>query len=451
MAKRKRRRGPNDGGSIDQRPSGRWRLRVRLDGRQVLYGTYETEQEAFQAQARWRLTGLLPADDPDLAIKEPPSVAVGGIRCDEWFERWQEAKARRCSVVRVGSGRGGASSTAARDRAQWRRWWSPALGDRLPHTLTPSEVAAVLQDMEAAGRSPNTLRTHWIMVRALFNWLVAEAVIASSPVAGLGLSVDPAQDRVREIVVPDFGFLDLLYDRLKSSQDRLVFELLLGTGGRRSEVAGMLVGDVDLVAKRVWVRRPVVEVEGRLTRNAAPKGGHTRAVVVGPELGELLREHLALRGMPDASEPLFTSPTGAGFRWNNYLSRRFRPAVQSAAVRWAALERRRLVDQGWSRQDATTRVMGESAKLAKLTPHHLRHTAAALLWAAGASDVEVQLILGHADIETSKRLYGHVLADSADNAAARVEQLRQARRPSVAGVRRIDQAARRARGAASAR
>ena len=59
---------------------------------------------------------------------------------------------------------------------------------------------------------------------------------------------------------------------------------------------------------------------------------------------------------------------------------------------------------------------------------HKRHTAAALLWAAGASDVEVQLILGHADVETSKRLYAHLLSDSADNAAARVEQLRQARR-----------------------
>jgi hypothetical protein len=38
------------------------------------------------------------------------------------------------------------------------------------------------------------------------------------------------------------------------------------------------------------------------------------------------------------------------------------------------------------------------------------------------------MVLGHADIETSKRLYAHLLAGSADSAAARVEQLRQARR-----------------------
>ena len=46
--------------------------------------------------------------------------------------------------------------------------------------------------------------------------------------------------------------------------NRLIFELLLGTGGRRSEVAGINISDSDLDAKRVWVTEPVGEVEGRL-------------------------------------------------------------------------------------------------------------------------------------------------------------------------------------------
>ncbi|MHB1533481.1 MAG: hypothetical protein ACYC1D_02530, partial [Acidimicrobiales bacterium] len=107
MARKKRQRALNDGGAIDQRPSGRWCLRVSLDGRQVTYGTYESEDEAATAQARWRLTHLLPVDDPDLVVDKPASVAVGGVRCDEWFERWQEAKQARRSRVRVGKKRGG--------------------------------------------------------------------------------------------------------------------------------------------------------------------------------------------------------------------------------------------------------------------------------------------------------------------------------------------------------
>jgi integrase len=220
----------------------------------------------------------------------------------------------------------------------------------------------------------------------------------------------------------------MLSNRLGTGQDRLVFELLLGTGGRRSEVAGMTVGDVDLAPKRVWVRQRVVEVEGRLVRNPTPKGGRNRAVVVGPRLAQLLREHLDGRGRPAPDAPLSTSVSGAGFRWNGYLARYLRPLICETAVRWAVGEHKRLFAQGLSRSEATTQAVGAAQKLKRLTPHHLRHTAAALPWAAGASDIEAQLILGHADVETSKRLYAHLLEGSQDSAAARVERLREARR-----------------------
>jgi integrase len=153
-------------------------------------------------------------------------------------------------------------------------------------------------------------------------------------------------------------------------------------------------------------------------------------VIVGPQLGQLLREHLLGMGRPGPEAPLISSPNGMGFRWNNYLARKLRPIIEATAVRWAVGERKRLMAEGLSRAEATAEAVASAQKLKKLTPHHLRHTAAALLWAAGASDIEVQLILGHADIDTSKRLYAHLLSGSGDSAAARVEQLREARRAS---------------------
>ena len=417
-------------GAIDQLPGGRWRLRVPLDtGGRATYGTYATEELAALAQSRWNLTHLLPADDPEQVVELPASVAVGGVRCDEWFVRWQEAKAARRSRVRVNRKRGGAESTAARDRACWSKWWAPVLGSRLPHTVTQRDIMAVIASMEKAGLAPLTIKTHWSVIKAFFGWLFEEDVLTVSPIARAWVSADAVVDRVREIVVPDFRFIDMLSSRLGSGQDRVVFELLLGTGGRRSEVAGMMVGDVDLPAKRVWVRQPVVEVEGRLVRNPTPKGGRSRAVV-GPQLAQLLREHLMRAGMPAADAPLLTSAMGNGFRWNNYLARRLRPKICSTAVRWAVGERKRLVAEGLNPAQATAEAVASAQKLKGLTPHHLRHTAAALLWAAGASDIEVQLILGHADIGTSKRLYAHLLDGSQDSAAARVEQLREARRAS---------------------
>jgi integrase len=232
--------------------------------------------------AQWKLTGLLPDDDPQVDV--PAAVAVGGVRSDQWFERWQEAKRARSSIMRAGRRRGGAESTAARDRAQWRAWWSDSIGDRLPHALRAEDLTSVIAAMEEAGRAPNYIRTHWVMITSLFNWLVEEEVLAASPIAKVSVGVDPVEGRVREIVVPDFRFIEMLSNRLLG-EDRLVFELLLGTGGRRSEVAGIRIADVDLPAKRVWIREPIVEVEGKLVRRRKPKGGHYRAIVVGPQLG----------------------------------------------------------------------------------------------------------------------------------------------------------------------
>jgi integrase len=300
----------------------------------------------------------------------------------------------------------------------------------LPHMVAQHDITAVIDAMEVAGLAPLTIKTHWSIVKAFFGWLAEESVLTVSPIAKASVSADAVLDRVRDIVVPDFRFIEMLSSRLGTGQDRLVFELLLGTGGRRSEVAGMVVGDVDLSAKRVWVRQPVVEVEGRLVRNPTPKGGRSRAVIVGPQLAQLLREHLMRMGNPTAATPLLTGVKGANFRWNNYLARHLRPMICSTAVRWAVGERKRLITEGLSRAEATVEAVAAAQKLKSLTPHHLRHTAAALLWAAGASDIEVQLILGHADTETSKRLYAHLLDGSQDSAAARVEQLREARRAS---------------------
>jgi site-specific recombinase XerC len=121
-----------------------------------------------------------------------------------------------------------------------------ALGLLLPHMVTQRDITAVIDAMEQAGRAPLTIKTHWSVIKAFFGWLVEEDVLTVSPIAKASVSADALLDRVSDIVVPDFRFIDMLSVSLGVGQDRLIFELLLGTGGRRSEVAGMMVGDVDL-------------------------------------------------------------------------------------------------------------------------------------------------------------------------------------------------------------
>jgi hypothetical protein len=94
MAAKRRQRGA---GTITQTSSRRWRLRVPVDGRQVTYGTYETEGDAADAQAQWRLTHRLPAYQVQPVADDLTRAAIGEMRCDEWFGRWQEAKKARRS------------------------------------------------------------------------------------------------------------------------------------------------------------------------------------------------------------------------------------------------------------------------------------------------------------------------------------------------------------------
>ena len=125
-----------------QLPGGQWRLRVSwTTGARSTTRFYPTEDTGLGSP------GQVASDPPPAgwiisqqAVERPASVAVGGVRCDEWFERWQEAKSARRSLVRVNKKRGGAESTAARDRAYWSKWWAPAIGSMLPHMVTQRDL-----------------------------------------------------------------------------------------------------------------------------------------------------------------------------------------------------------------------------------------------------------------------------------------------------------------------
>jgi len=87
---------------------------------------------------------------------------------------------------------------------------------------------------------------------------------------------------------------------------------------------------------------------------------------------------------------LFTSPLGAPLRSNNFRRRCFDRAA---------------ADVG----------------LAGLVPHELRHTAASLAIASGASVKAVQSMLGHASAAMTLDRYGHLYEDELDTVADRMD------------------------------
>ncbi|MEU4479549.1 tyrosine recombinase XerC [Micromonospora sp. NPDC023966] len=147
-------------------------------------------------------------------------------------------------------------------------------------------------------------------------------------------------------------------------RDRLLLELLYGTGVRISEACGLDVSDVDQA-------RRVVRVLG--------KGGRERAVPYGVPAQRALDAWLA-RGRPALATPRSGRALLLGARGG-----RLNPTTA-----------RRIV-AGYA----------EAAGLPRVTPHGLRHSAATHLLEGGADLRAVQELLGHSSL-ASTQIYTHV-------------------------------------------
>ena len=119
---------------------------------------------------------------------------------------------------------------------------------------------------------------------------------------------------------------------------------------------------------------------------------------------------------------VFQSPRGAVLRVDN-----FRRNCFDAACVAVGLGERVPVAPGSKK----TRYEG-------FTPHELRHTAASLAIAAGASVKAIQSMLGHASAAMTLDRYGHLFGDELDAVAERLDEAAEISRTNrgLAAVRR---------------
>ncbi|KJS12260.1 MAG: hypothetical protein JL56_09385 [Desulfotomaculum sp. BICA1-6] len=142
-------------------------------------------------------------------------------------------------------------------------------------------------------------------------------------------------------------------------RDRLILELLLSSGCRRSELAKLNTEDIDTSNKTAWVMG---------------KGGKARIVHFSETCTILLEEYLSIH--PDDEQALYLNRLG-----------------------------NRLDDNGIYRVISK---IGKQANLSsKLYPHRLRHTFATNLLAKGEELVYISDKLGHKDLNTT-RIYARL-------------------------------------------
>lgn len=354
--------------AVSRLPSGRWRLQYRDDaGRQVSGG------RSFPTASAARQFGL----DREAEVRRGDHFdpRAGRVTLRDFAELWFDA--------RVAERR-----TLAKDRSGLDRHVLPALGGNRLNQLNHLAVQGWVRQLERDGLAPATVRG----LHRLLHQVLAAAVLEGK------LPTNPA-DKVKLPVIAPPGDFHWSRDEISATadhldgQDRVVFELLVGTGIRWGELAGLHADRVDLLRRRLTVAE-VLEEEAGLTLKAYPKGGRRREVPLAPDLRTLLAEHLAV--LP----PL--KPCGLQH-----------PARQRCSGLLFHTAGHPLSRHRWPRAVFAPALAAAGARPGRV--HDLRHTYASHLVREGIPLRLVQDLLGHASSRTTER-YAHLAPDALDDA-----------------------------------
>ncbi len=190
-----------------------------------------------------------------------------------------------------------------RDLAAFTRW----LGENVQlSAIKPDDLARFLISDEALStpdgqpRKPITINRTKSALRSFFQFCVESGwieqnparLIRSAPAAAKEPSTltDDEIRRLRAILAENKGQF--------ASRDRLIFEILLGTGIRLGSLVGLNVGDIDLQTGTLHIRA---------------KGGAQERVFLNPELSAMLVGYLgecATEAKRGANVPLIRSKSG---------------------------------------------------------------------------------------------------------------------------------------------
>jgi integrase len=170
---------------------------------------------------------------------------------------------------------------------------------------------------------------------------------------------------------------------------RLVVLFLAYTGVRFGELAALRVRRLDLVRRRAAITQSVTVVQGQGLVWGTPKTHERREVSIPRFLIEDLGAHVAGKEPDDL---VFSGVRRGG-------------PLRVAVFRYGGF-------------DAAAAAIGVPG----LHPHELRHTAASLAIASGATVKSVQRMLGHASATLTLDRYGHLFPDELDAVALRLDE-----------------------------
>ena len=304
------------------------------------------------------------------------------VSMDAVFDAWEKHLETKKHQGRIKPSTGKAYASMLRSHLR------PAFGAYRSDRLT----ARVIQEWEghcAAALAAHTMSPKYYnnllgTLRVILSWARAsgQRYIAHDPLAEM--KPVPVERRERRFLEPDE--LAALLDTAAAPHDTILY-LAAYSGLRRGEVFGLQWGDLEESTNQLRVKRSLFQ--GALTR---PKTKHSERVVDLP--APIVSRLQAYREQypPLGDDFMFRTETGGPLDPDNWYKRTFVQMVKGATLTG---------DVGL---------------------HTLRHTYASLLINQGESIKYVSRQLGHASINITADLYGHLFRETSVSAMQRLAQ-----------------------------
>lgn len=298
--------------------------------------------------------------------------ALAGVTFGVIAERWFTTKATRAPKTIAGY-------RSLLDTLVLPRWENTPLREvsfeDLQQWVSGLSVAGSVK-REGHGLSASRVTQAHQVVGQVLKYAVRAKHIAASPAEGIELPRKPETEQ-RYLTHEQLHRLAVAAGRFRT------LVLVLGYCGLRfGEAAALRVGDVDLKARRIRVKRSVTYVDKRGLVEGPTKNHSARTVPVPKFLAPLIETEIGERA---ADELLFPSRRGGN--------------LGVGEMRWVF--------------DPAAAAVGVEG----LTPHELRHTCASLAIAAGANVKVLQTLLGHKTATLTLDRYGHLFPDDLDRIA----------------------------------
>lgn len=272
--------------------------------------------------------------------------------------------------------------TAAHTERMFRLHILPELGHIKIDKITKFLCQKVVNEWSENYSAFHLLKS---ITQKMLNYAVSQDILITNPMQYVIMPKRTPKNESKKTKFLELSELKTFLIHAKKTlkyQDYLMFRVLAFTGLRKGELYALTWSDVNFVEKTIIINKTLVTVN-RQSMITDPKTKHSNRIIQ----------------LDDVTFAEINS-------WYKYQ----KEYLFSVGKRTKKPDEQLLFHNKENKLlyvEYLNRLLENTLKT-KLTPHSFRHTHASLLFEAGATMKEVQVRLGHSDINTTMNVYAHV-------------------------------------------